>query len=271
MFMLWGRGFSWVDLTLFVVLYFASGIGVTLGFHRLFTHRSFETVRPIKHLLGILGSMSAEGPLLHWTADHRRHHQHSDRENDPHSPHGFGEGARAVLRGFWHSHMGWLFTYAGPEISRYAPDLQKDRGLRIISDLFVLWVALGLLIPALIGGVVTQSWMGALSGLLWGGLARLFLVHHATWSINSVCHLWGQRPYESDDESRNNVFFGVMGFGEGWHNNHHAFPASARHGLRWWQLDLTWLLLCVLVWCGLAWKVRLPSRQAIAAKARPCV
>jgi stearoyl-CoA desaturase (delta-9 desaturase) len=265
--LLWGRGFHWLELGLFATMYTATGLGVTLGFHRLFTHRSYDTVRPIELTLAVLGSMSAEGPLLHWCADHRRHHKHSDDERDPHSPHGFGEGVKGVVLGFWHSHMGWLFTYRGPNVQRYVPDLARDPALKRISDWFVLWVLLGLALPAVAGGLITQSWMGALMGLLWGGLARLFMVHHLTWSINSVCHLWGDRPYRSNDESRNNVLFGILAFGEGWHNNHHAFPASARHGLSWWQFDLTYLVIRGLALLGLARRIKLPSPEARRAKA----
>ncbi|MGE0480837.1 MAG: acyl-CoA desaturase [Phycisphaerae bacterium] len=264
--LLWGRGLTTIDLALFGAMYVMTGLGITLGYHRLFAHHSYQTVSPITTLLAIWGSMAAQGPLLIWTAVHRRHHQHSDEADDPHSPHGFGDGAWAVLKGAVHAHLGWMFVTPLPELERYVPDLMANKTLRWISDTFVLWVALGLVVPGVIGGLLTQSWVGALSGLLWGGLVRLFFVHHLTWSINSVCHIWGARDYRSRDESRNNVIFGVLAFGEGWHNNHHAFPASARHGLRWWQFDLTYVIIRLLERVGLIWRVRVPSADALAAK-----
>jgi stearoyl-CoA desaturase (delta-9 desaturase) len=250
-------------------MYHVTGLGVTVGYHRLFTHRSFETVWPIRLALGILGSMAVQGPLLKWVAVHRRHHQHSDEVGDPHSPHLHGPGFFAMLRGLVHAHTGWLFSpdFAGME--RYVRDLSSDRMLLAISKLFPLWVLIGLLIPAALGGLLTLTWYGVLAGFIWGGLVRIFLVHHMTWSINSVCHLWGGRPFRSQDHSRNNLIFGIIGFGEGWHNNHHAFPTSARHGLRWWQIDMTYLIIRTLKAVKLAWKVRLPSADAMALRLRP--
>lgn len=259
----WGWGFSWIDLVAVIVMYTATGLGITIGFHRLFTHRSFETVRPVKLLLAVLGSMAAEGPLLRWVAMHRRHHQHSDQIEDPHSPHRYGEGFRGALAGWWHAHLGWIFKKTAPGLDSYIKDLQRDGILRRVSSLFGLWVALGLVIPALAGGLITGTWRGALLGFLWGGLVRVFLVHHVTWSINSVCHLWGTHPFQTGDKSRNNVICGVLAFGEGWHNNHHAFPRSARHGLRWWQLDLSYLVIRVLELIGLARRVYVPARKSI--------
>jgi stearoyl-CoA desaturase (delta-9 desaturase) len=262
----WGSGFTWLMLILLACMYFPTGFGVTVGYHRLFTHRAFETQPAVKAILGILGSMAVEGPLLKWAAAHRRHHQHSDEPGDPHSPHLHGEGLRGLFLGLWHAHVGWLFAPDARGLARYVGDLRKDRLLRRISVLFPLWVLLGLLLPTLAGGLLTLSWKGALLGFLWGGLARIFLVHHTTWSINSVCHLWGSRPFRSDDHSRNNVVFGVLAMGEGWHNNHHAFPTSARHGLRWWEIDVSYWLICVMARLGLAWDVKVPTREAILAK-----
>jgi stearoyl-CoA desaturase (delta-9 desaturase) len=206
--------------------------------------------------------MAVEGSLLKWVALHRRHHQHSDRPGDPHSPHLHGQGVWCVLRGLFHAHIGWVFRADPPDLDRYVKDLSRSRLLRIVSALFPAWVALGLLLPAIMGGVITLTWMGAWTGLAWGGLVRIFLVHHVTWSVNSVCHLWGFRPYQSGDESRDNYVFGVLALGEGWHNTHHAFPTSARHGLRWWQPDVSYYVIRALAWMGLAWNVKLPSRQA---------
>jgi stearoyl-CoA desaturase (delta-9 desaturase) len=264
-FFLWGRAFSWVDFGLLLGTYVLTALGITVGFHRLFTHRSFETSRVVQFILAVLGSMAVQGPLLKWVAFHRRHHQHSDDPEDPHSPHHHGYGLLGLLRGAWHAHLGWVFQADPPELLRYVKDLRQSRLLRLASALFPLWVAVGLLLPAVLGGVLTLSWMGAVYGLVWGGLARIFLVHHVTWSVNSVCHLWGGRPYPSGDQSRNNFLFGVLALGEGWHNNHHAFPTSARHGLRWWQLDVSYWLIRVLAWLCLAWKVKLPENQVRAA------
>ena len=208
--------------------------------------------------------MAVEGSLFHWVALHRRHHQHSDRPGDPHSPHLHGEGIRGLLRGLWHAHLGWIFQPDPPDLDRYFKDLQQSRLLRVVSALFPVWVALGLLLPGVLGGVITGTWGGVWTGLIWGGLVRVFLVHHVTWSVNSVCHLWGFQPYQSADESRNNFLFGVLAMGEGFHNTHHAFPTSARHGLRWWQPDVSYYVIRVLSWLGLAWDVKVPSKEAQA-------
>lgn len=266
--LLWGHGFSWAQLAIFLAMYLLSGLGMTVGFHRLFTHRSFETTRPIKFILGILGSMTVEGPLLKWVATHRRHHQLSDTADDPHSPHVYGTGFLPMLRGFWHAHVGWLFGPEAPGLTGYIKDLLPDHLLRAVSTLFPLWAVLGLLIPAILGGLLTMTWLGVLMGFLWGGLARIFIVQHMTFSINSVCHIWGGRPLRSRDESRNNVVFGVLGMGEGWHNNHHAFPTSARHGFTWWQIDVSYLVIRAMQALRLAWKVHVPRVEAIAAKLR---
>lgn len=264
--LLWGVALDGVHLAVFAAMYLLTGFGVTVGFHRLFTHRSFSAHAPTRATLAVLGSMAVEGPVLKWVAQHRRHHQHSDHDDDPHSPHLHGGGILGMLRGLWHAHAGWLFDADPAGLERYVGDLLKDRVVRVVSRLFVLWAALGLLIPALLGGLLTMSWMGVLLGLLWGGLVRIFLVHHVTWSINSVCHLWGYQAFRSDDESRNNIVFGMLAMGEGWHNNHHAFPTSARHGLRWWELDGTYLVIRLMSLCGLAWNVRTPDVQTIARR-----
>jgi stearoyl-CoA desaturase (Delta-9 desaturase) len=264
--LLWGWGFSWVHLGLLLGMYITTATGVTVGYHRLFTHKAFETTAPVKFVLAVLGAMAVEGPVLKWAALHRRHHQLSDNEGDPHSPHHHAPGIRGVLVGFWHAHVGWIFDRDPANLSRYVPDLLADRVVRAVSITWTLWTVVGLLIPTILGGLITLTWTGALLGFLWGGLLRVFLVHHVTWSINSVCHIWGTRPFRSHDESRNNFVFGVIGLGEGWHNNHHAFPASARHGLRWWEFDFSYWLIRGLAMIGLAWKVRLPGADALAAK-----
>jgi stearoyl-CoA desaturase (Delta-9 desaturase) len=264
--MLWGWGISWIHLVLLIGGYLLTGHGVTVGYHRLFTHKSFETGPIVKAVLGVLGSMSVEGSIVKWVATHRMHHQHSDREQDPHSPHHEGEGIRGYLLGIWHSHMGWFFRADPPNLNKYVKDLTSDRLVMAISRLFPLWMLLGLALPGLIGWAVTGSLIGGLLGVLWGGLVRVLLVHHVTWSINSACHLWGSMPFETHDQSRNNVVFGILAMGEGWHSNHHAFPASARHGLAWWQFDSSYLVIKTLEFLGLARNVRLPSPERVAAK-----
>ena len=264
--LLWGVAFNWVYLALLAGMYIATAIGINVGYHRFFTHRSFKTPRFIEAILAALGSMAVEGPVIQWAAVHRCHHQHSDEHEDPHSPHSPGEGFWTMVRGMWHAHMGWLFTPHPPRLARYVNDLRKDRLVRRMSKLFPFWVIVGLLIPAVLGGLFTMSWMGVLLGFIWGGLVRIFLVHHVTWSINSVCHIWGTRPFDTHDESRNNAIFGVLALGEGWHNNHHAFPTSARHGLRWWQLDVTYMIIRGMALVGLARDIRVPSPDRIAAK-----
>jgi stearoyl-CoA desaturase (delta-9 desaturase) len=261
---LWGWGFYWVDLALLLGMYVLTALGITVGFHRLFTHRSFETNGVVKFILAVLGSMAVQASLFAWVAQHRVHHRHSDTPEDPHTPHHSGGGVLGWLRGFWHAHIGWAFDPDRPDLARYSQDLRRSPGLRAASALFPLWVALGLLIPAAVGGLIGWTWMGAARGLVWGGLVRILLVHHVTWSVNSACHLWGLRPYKSGDESRDNVVFGILALGEGWHNSHHAFPTSARHGLGWWQIDISYGVIRALALAGLAWDIRLPSEAAQA-------
>jgi stearoyl-CoA desaturase (delta-9 desaturase) len=267
-FFLWGWGFSWVDFGLLVGMYLLTALGITVGFHRLFTHRSFETYTWVKVVFAALGSMAVQGPMLKWVALHRRHHQHSDTPADPHSPHHHGGGVLGLLRGAWHAHVGWFFDRDPADLDRYVADLRKSPALRVASGLFLAWVALGLVIPAVLGGVVSLTWAGVWTGLIWGGLVRVFLVHHVTWSVNSACHLWGRRPFQSDDLSRDNAVFGVLALGEGWHNTHHAFPTSARHGLRWWQVDASYWVIRGLALLRLAWDVRVPGKEAEEALRR---
>ncbi|MCH2137060.1 MAG: acyl-CoA desaturase [Phycisphaerales bacterium] len=258
MWLAWGQGFNMIDLSLFAGMYLICGLGITIGFHRYFTHRSFDCPRAMKWLLAVTGSMACQGDLFWWCAVHRQHHQHSDDEHDPHSPH-VGSGGR--LRRFCRAHLGWLFRIEQPDQARYVPDLLADGDLRVINRLFPLWVAASLVIPALLGGLISGSWIGVLTGLLWGGLVRIFFEHHVTWSVNSVCHIWGRQPYESHDHSRNNAIVGLLALGEGWHNNHHAFPASARHGLAWWQFDASWVFIKVMGWLRLARAIKTPDAQ----------
>ncbi len=260
-FLFWGRGFGWVDFGLLLGMYFLTALGITVGFHRLFTHKSFETNRVVRFILGALGSMAAEGSVLKWAAMHRRHHQHSDSHDDPHSPHQRGRGFWGFLRGFWHAHLGWVFKADPADLDRYVKDLRQSTTVVVANALWPLWIVLGLVLPAALGGILTGSWAGVLLGFVWGGLVRVFLVHHVTWSVNSICHLWGRRPYPEKDHSRNNFLLGVLALGEGWHNNHHAFPSSARHGLRWWQIDVSYYIIRLMALVGLAWKVRVPQTR----------
>ncbi|MEM9066505.1 MAG: acyl-CoA desaturase [Planctomycetota bacterium] len=265
--LLWGIALSWPILMVFGIMYVLTAFGITVGYHRLFTHKSFKTNKPMQVVFAVLGSMSAQGPVINWVADHRRHHQHSDDEGDPHSPATHGGGLWGSIKGGWHAHMGWLFKSPPTDHERYVKDLNKDRLIVWMNRLFPVWVVLGMLIPAVLGGVLTLSWSGALLGFIWGGLVRVFFVHHVTWSVNSICHMWGTQPFESHDESRNNAIVGVLAMGEGWHNNHHAFPTSARHGLRWWEIDGSWMLIWAMSKVGLAWDIKRPSPDRILSKA----
>jgi stearoyl-CoA desaturase (delta-9 desaturase) len=269
--LLWNRLVGITDLALFAAMYVICGLGVTVGFHRLLTHRSFTTFMPLQYLFAVLGSMAVQGPVIGWVADHRKHHAHADDEGDPHSPHvGYGPGVRGVLAGLWHAHVGWLFTHQGrAERQRYARDLMEDRGMRLISRRFLALVVMSLLLPALAGWALTGRLTGALTGLLWGGLVRIFFQHHVTWSINSVCHFFGRRRFETDDESTNVAWLALPSLGEAWHHNHHAFPRSAIHGLRWYELDPSGLFIRALRRLGLAWNVVsiTPERQRAKATA----
>lgn len=237
---LWNRAVNLPDLILLVVMYSLIIIGIGAGFHRMLTHRSFQPHPVIKFILLVLGSMSLEGPAIQWAATHVKHHGHSDREGDPHSP----------VEGFFHAHIGWLFKDRMADPKVYARQLLEDKMVMFVSKTFFFWVFLSFLIPFLIGG-----W----SGLLWAGLVRVFLTHHVTWSVNSICHTFGKREFETKDMSRNEWVVGLLAFGEGWHNNHHAFPRSAFHGLHWWQFDLSGYLIWTLEKMGLAKNVyRIP-------------
>ncbi|HUE72981.1 MAG TPA: acyl-CoA desaturase [Pirellulaceae bacterium] len=265
----WRYGFmGWPYLALLIGGWLASGLGITVGFHRLLTHRSFETYGWVRMFWMALGALSVEGSPLVWCAVHRRHHEYSDLPGDPHSPHLHGHGWWASLRGLWYAHAGWLFTgyWSSPDMERYIPDLLAERPLLLVNRLYFLWVIVSLAIPTAIGGLIEGSWRGAALGLLWGGLVRIFITHHITWSINSICHVFGRRDFDVGDDSRNNWLCGIFGLGEGWHNNHHAFPTSARHGLLWWQLDASWLVIRAMQALGLAWNVRLPGERAMASR-----
>jgi stearoyl-CoA desaturase (delta-9 desaturase) len=253
----WGGALHWQDLLVLAITYLMTGMGITVGYHRLFTHRSFETGRALRAVFAVLGSMAVEGPLVDWVSTHRQHHRFSDRSGDPHSPHAErGPGWSGALRGLGHAHVGWMFRgkdMANPR--RYAKDLLADRDLRLISRAFPLWVLAGLALPFGLGVALTGSLLGGLTGLLWGGAVRIFLLHHATFSINSLCHFFGRRAFATGDESRNLGWLAPLTFGEAWHNNHHAFPTSARHGLGRHQPDPGAWLINALERCRLARKV----------------
>jgi stearoyl-CoA desaturase (delta-9 desaturase) len=264
--LLWNSLVSGTDLAILAGMYLATALGITVGFHRLLTHRSFQTPKWLEYLFAVLGSMAVQGPVNSWVADHRKHHAHTDKEGDPHSPHvGHGDGVRGVLAGLWHAHTGWLLSEQGrAEWKRYARDLDEDRGMRFISRHFVWLVVLSLAVPAGLGFALTGTAAGALTAFLWGGLVRIFLVHHVTWSVNSVCHFLGSRRFAVEDESRNVFWLALPSLGEAWHHNHHAFPRSARHGLKRWELDPSAWVIAGLDRIGLARNVvRISSERQL--------
>jgi stearoyl-CoA desaturase (Delta-9 desaturase) len=268
---LWGGWLHWSDFVVFGLVYIPTGFGITVGFHRLFTHRSFKTGPATRAVLGALGSAAIEGPIISWVADHRKHHAFSDQEGDPHSPHvGHGEGVWAQFKGFFHAHVGWLFihTERGNK-KRFAPDLLNDPVVRFIDRTFVLWAVVGLAIPFGLGVAIGGTVLAGLSGMLWGGAVRILVLHHVTYSINSLCHMFGKRDFETTDESRNLAWLAIPTFGEAWHNSHHAFPTSAVHGLKRTQIDPSAAVIWTLEKLGLAWDVvRIaPERQAAKAAA----
>lgn len=259
----WGHALHVRDLVLFFVFYVATALGVTVGFHRHFTHRSFKTKRPVRVVLAVLGSAAVEGPVISWVADHRKHHAFSDRDGDPHSPHvGHGGGWRGTLRGLAHAHLGWLFVHdQRGKRSRYAPDLLADPAVRFVDRTFLVWVIAGFALPFALGYALGGTLTAALTGLLWGGAVRLLVLHHVTFSINSLCHYFGRRRFATDDESRNLAWLALPSMGEAWHNNHHAFPTSAEHGMRAWEVDLSALTIRGLEATGLAWDVQRITRE----------
>jgi stearoyl-CoA desaturase (delta-9 desaturase) len=271
--LLWNRAIGPLQLGLLIGLYVLTALGVTLGYHRHFTHRAFESSRVFRAIVAVLGSMAVEGSIITWVADHRKHHAFTDRDGDPHSPHLSGPGFRGAVRGLWHAHIGWLFeTVGAAERERFAADLVKDRMIRVLDRLFLVWVALGFAIPFALGWAVGGDLGTALTAVLWGGLVRVFLLHHVTWSINSVCHFFGRRRFETDDESTNVFWLAPLSMGEAWHHNHHAFPTSAYHGLRFWErmADPTGLVISALERLGIVWNVVrvTPERQAAKLAAR---
>lgn len=260
-------GVSAVDIWLFLVMYYLTLMGVTVGFHRHFAHCAFQAHTSVRVILAIFGSMAAQGPLNYWVATHRRHHKYADSYGDPHSPYVKEDKKFGFLEGLWHSHAGWTYNHEITNSFLFAKDMIKDPLMSKISQLYYFWIALGLVIPAVLGGLLTQSWMGALSGFLWGGCLRMCSQHHfGFWIIGSLAHVWGSRPYNTGDYSRNNFLFAIPTGGEMWHNNHHAFPNSAMFGLEWWQLDLGAWFIRTLEKVGLIWDVKVPTKGMKEAK-----
>jgi stearoyl-CoA desaturase (delta-9 desaturase) len=267
MWQLWGFGIGALDLTLFLAFYAFTGLGITVGFHRLFTHRSFKAVRPLRVMLAVAGSMAVEGSVIDWCATHRRHHAFADQFGDPHSPHlAQAAGVKGVLLGLWHGHMGWLFEGEATDPQEWAPDLVDDADITRISKWFP-WLTLTTFIaPPVIALALTQSFTAAFTAFLWGSLVRIFLLHHVTWSINSICHFYGKEAYKARDESKNVWALSSISFGESWHNNHHAFPWSARLGLKFWQVDLGWYAIKTLRALRLVRDIKVPSQAQLAKR-----
>jgi stearoyl-CoA desaturase (delta-9 desaturase) len=268
--LLWNDLVHLHDLLIMLVMYVIASLGITMGYHRLLTHRSFQTYPAVRYGLAAAGSMAGQGPPIIWVADHRKHHRFSDADGDPHSPHlEGGEGLVPAVRGLWHAHMGWLFRlFPASEPMVYARDMVRDRGMRRISSAFLPLVALGLVIPFAIGLAITGTVEGGLIALVWGGLVRLFIGYHVVFSINSVCHFFGYQRFRVDDHSGNVMWLAIPSLGESWHHNHHAFPRAARHGMAWWELDITGLLIGAMQRVGLAWDVVAPTPGELESKRR---
>jgi stearoyl-CoA desaturase (delta-9 desaturase) len=262
----WGGWLGWSDIVIAVVMYAITGHGVTVGYHRLFTHKSFKPNRPVKVVLAAMGSMAIEGPVVRWVADHRKHHKFSDREGDPHSPWRYGDTIPALTKGLFFAHMGWLFDTEQTSQRQYAPDLLKDRDIVRISRAFPWFVVVSLLLPPLAGGLWTMSWQGALTAFFWGSLVRIGILHHVTWSINSICHAVGARPFESRDKSGNVWWLAIPSMGESWHNLHHSDPTCARHGVLRGQIDTSARIIWLMEKFGWISAVRWPIKERIESK-----
>lgn len=254
---------GWIEYGLFGLMYLVSIGGATIGMHRLFSHRAFKTGKKMTTLLGISGSMAAQGPLFFWAANHRRHHAYSDRPGDPHSPNLHKRGFWGGVKGLWYAQIGWMFSKEVSSWSVFIRDLLRERQLFDLHRTYVLWVGLGLLIPTAIGGLLHGSWIGAWYGFLFGGMARMAIGNHASWAVGSISHRWGTRPFRTHDSSTNNHLVAVLAFGEGLQNNHHAFPSAARHAMRWWEPDLSGWIILLLAKLGLVWDVKHPSPATV--------
>ncbi|GIJ08879.1 acyl-CoA desaturase [Micromonospora andamanensis] len=264
----WGGWLSWVDVGVAAFWYVVSGLGITVGYHRYFTHGSFKAKRWLRIAMAASGSLAVQGEIIQWVADHRRHHAFSDLEGDPHSPWRFGTTVRGLIKGLFHAHMGWLFGRELSNRERFAPDLLADRDIRRMDRFFPVLVIVSVLGPAVMGWLLTWSWQGALTALFWAGLVRISLLHHVTWSINSVCHVYGERPFmmRHGDRAANFWPLALLSFGESWHNLHHADPTSARHGVLRGQIDISARVIWLFEKVGAAWDVRWPKPDRIAAK-----
>ncbi len=260
----WGWGLGWVDVGLAVFFHTLTCLGVTIGFHRYFTHGAFKATRSLRIALAVTGSMAMQGPIIGWVADHRRHHAYADREGDPHSPWLFGTSTRALAKGFWHAHMGWMFQREQTNAARFAPDLLADPDIQRVNRWFPVLTVVTLLAPALAGGLITWSWWGALTAFFWAGLVRVAVLHHVTWSVNSICHMIGDRPFTARDRSANFWPLAILSMGESWHNSHHADPTCARHGVRRGQIDISARLIWAFEKLGWAADVRWPRQERLA-------
>ncbi|WP_410669332.1 acyl-CoA desaturase [Amycolatopsis sp. cmx-4-68] len=264
--LVWGWGLTWIDLALAAAFYVFATLGVTVGYHRYFTHGAFKASRPLRVALAIAGSMAVQGSVIFWVASHRRHHAFADRDGDPHSPWLFGTTPSALLRGFWHAHMGWMFGREVTNADRFAPDLVADADLRVVNRFFWLWITLSLALPAALGGLLSWSWWGAVTAFFWAGLVRIAFLHHVSWSVNSVCHLIGERPFASRDKAANFWPLALLSMGESWHNSHHADPTCARHGVLRGQVDISARVIRTFEQLGWATDVRWPRADRLAAK-----
>ncbi|HKS49908.1 MAG TPA: acyl-CoA desaturase [Amycolatopsis sp.] len=262
----WGWGLDWLDLGLAVTFYVFATLGVTVGYHRYFTHGAFKARRPLRVALAIAGSMAVQGSVIFWVASHRRHHAFADRDGDPHSPWLFGTSPLALARGFWHAHMGWMFQREVTNYERFAPDLLADGDLRVVNRYFWLWITLSLALPAALGGLLSWSWWGAVTAFFWAGLVRVAFLHHVTWSVNSICHMVGDRPFASRDKAANFWPLAVLSMGESWHNSHHADPTCARHGVLRGQVDVSARVIWIFEKLRWAHDVRWPKPERLAAK-----
>jgi stearoyl-CoA desaturase (delta-9 desaturase) len=265
----WGWGLGWHDVVIAAVFYLVAGHGITVGFHRYFTHGSFKAKQWLRVFMAIAGSIALQGPVITWVADHRRHHAFSDRDGDPHSPWAFGTSPVAIVRGFWHAHMGWVFDRNLTNAERFAPDLLADRDIRRVHRQFGLWTAVTLLAPAVLGGLFTWSWWGAVTAFFWAGLVRVSFLHHVTWSVNSICHMIGARPFAARDRSTNFWPLALLSMGESWHNLHHADPTCARHGVGRGQIDVSARLIWLFERFGWATDVRWPTTKRLANLRKP--
>lgn len=261
-----GNPVSSVEVGLFAGMWFLTEIGIIVGFHRHFTHCSFQAATPVRIVLSILGSMAAQGSLVFWVSLHRLHHEYSDKQGDPHSPHLHGESLLERLRGLWHSYIGWTLNHPVANPNHYASDLLRDQVISKVNKLYLVWVLLGLAIPTVLGGILRGSWAGAFYGFLWGGPVRMYLTHNLVWSITSIAHVFGNRPLNSKDRSTNNIWIALPTLGESWHNNHHAFPNAAIVGWKWWQIDIAGWIVRALEKLGLIWDVKVPTASMIQAK-----